>query len=97
MFRKKALALSASLLAVTAAGCSQYKAGNPVRVTRNSADVASCQKVSDLNAGSRTAENEVVGELANQARERGADTVVLADGARTGSAYRCSSPNVAAR
>lgn len=97
MIRTKALALSASLLVVTAVGCSQYNAGAPVRVTRSSADVTSCQKVADVDAGRRTADNEIVGEIANQARDKGADTVLLAEGARTGAAYRCASPNVASR
>ncbi len=97
MFRSKAFALSASLVVATALGCSQYNASKPVRVTRNAADVSPCQKVTDLDAGSRVADNEIIGELASQAREKGADTVVVAEGARTGSAYRCSSPTVAAR
>ncbi|MCA1582613.1 MAG: hypothetical protein LC796_14720 [Acidobacteria bacterium] len=97
MMRMKALALSASLLVVAAVGCSQYNSGAPVRVTRSSADVSSCQKVTDVDAGRRVADREVVGEIANQARDRGADTVLLAEGARTGAAYRCASPNVASR
>ncbi len=97
MFHSKAFALSASFAVATALGCSHYNAGNPMRVTRNAADVSPCRKVTDLDAGSRVADNEIVGELASQARKRGADAVVVAEGARTGSAYRCSSPTVAAR
>lgn len=97
MVRSKALALSASVLIAATVACSQYKAGSPVRVVRNSADVASCQKVVDVAAGRRTADSEVVTEIAEQAREKGADTVVLASGARTGTAYRCESPNVASK
>ncbi|MEP6800814.1 MAG: hypothetical protein ABJC07_02670 [Acidobacteriota bacterium] len=97
MIRTKALALSASLVMTAAVGCSQFHESKPVSILRSSADVSSCHKVSEVDAGTRMAENEIVGELANQAREKGADTILLADGARTGSAYRCASPSVASR
>jgi hypothetical protein len=97
MNRSKVLALSLGVLIAATVACSQYKAGAPIRVVRNDADVASCQRVVEVNADRRTADGEVLSDIADKAREKGADTVLLAQGARSGSAYRCESPNVASK
>ncbi len=95
MNRSKVLALSFCVLIAVTVACSQYKAGAPIRVVRNDADVASCQRVVDVNADRRTTDGEVMADIADKARDKGADTVLLAQGARSGSAYRCGSPNIA--
>jgi hypothetical protein len=97
MNRSKFLALSAAALLVGAAGCSQYSDGKPVRVVRNATEVASCQKVVDVKVSARLAQTEVLAEAANQARDKGADTLLLPEGASTGEAYRCGAPNVATK
>jgi hypothetical protein len=97
MNRSKFLALSAAALLTGAVGCSQYSDGKPVRVVRNSTEVSSCQKVVDVKVSARLAQTEVLAEAANQARDRGADTLLLAEGANTGEAYRCGAPNVASK
>jgi hypothetical protein len=84
---------SAALLVGTAAACSQ-NAFDPVRVTKSEAVVAGCQKVGDIAVNSKTPDNEVLEELSNAARSKGANYVVVAaDGARSGSAYRCEMPS----
>jgi hypothetical protein len=95
MNRSKVLALSFCVLIAVTVACSQYKAGAPIRVVRNDADVASCQRVVEVNADRRTTDGEVIADIADKARDKGADTVLLAQGARSGSAYRCGSPNIA--
>jgi hypothetical protein len=101
MNRSKYLALSAAALLVTAGvgavGCSQYSDNKPVRVVRNSTDVASCQKVVDVKVDKHLQQNEVLAEAANQARDKGADTLLLPEGSNTGEAFRCGAPNVASK
>jgi hypothetical protein len=97
MNRSKFLALSGAALLVGAVGCSQYSDGKPVRVVRNSTEVASCQKVVDVKVSARLPQTEVLSEAANQARDKGADTLLLSEGANTGEAYRCGAPNVASK
>src|ERR1700674_1217220 len=97
MTRSKVLALSSCVLIAATVACSQYKAGAPIRVVRNDADVASCQRVVDVDADRHAADSEIVSDIANKARDKGADTVLLAQGARSGSAYRCGSPSVASK
>jgi hypothetical protein len=95
MNRSKVLAVSFCVLIAATVACSQYNAGAPIRVVRNDADVASCQRIVDVNADRRSTDSEVVTDIAEKARDKGADTVLLAQGARSGSAYRCGSPNIA--
>jgi hypothetical protein len=97
MNRSKALALSAAVLVAGAVGCAQYNAGPPVRVVRNSADVSSCQKVVDVKVDSHLSPNDVIAEAADQARDKGADTLLLAEGANTGAGFRCATPSVASK
>ena len=73
MNRSKYLALSAAALLTGAVGCSAYSDGKPVRVVRNSTEVASCQKVVDVKVSARLPQTEVLAEAANQARDKGAD------------------------
>ena len=85
--------VSAALLVGTAVACSQ-NAFDPVRVTKSEAVVSGCQKVGDVAVNSKTPDNEVLDELSNAARSKGANYVVVAsDGARSGSAYRCEMPS----
>ncbi|MDQ2979525.1 MAG: hypothetical protein M3R62_09900 [Acidobacteriota bacterium] len=97
MVRSKVLALSFCVLIAVTVACSQYNAGAPIRVVRNDSDVASCQRVADVNADRRTTDGGVIADIADKARDKGADTVLLVQGARSGSAYRCGSPNIATK
>lgn len=97
MNRSKSLALSAAVVLAGAVGCAQYSNGQPVRVVRNEADISSCQKVVDVKVDGRMAQTEVLAAAADQAREKGADTLLLAEGASTGTAFRCSGPTVASK
>lgn len=97
MYRSKALALSAAVLVAGAVGCSQYNPGASVRVVRNTSDVASCLKVADVKVDSHLKPNDVVAEAANQARDRGADTLLLAEGSSEGAGFRCAGPSVASK
>ena len=88
--------LAAMLLVGTAAACSQY-AGMPVGVTKSEAVVSGCQKVGDVAVDPKTPDNEVLNEIGNAARNKGANYVVVAsDGARSGTAYRCEQPSATA-
>ena len=99
MNRSKYLALSAAALlaGAGAVGCSQYSDNKPVRVVRNSTDVTSCQKVVDVKVDKHLAQNEILAEAANQARDKGTDTLLLPEGGYTGEAFRCGAPNVASK
>jgi len=91
------MSAAALLVGAGAVGCSQYSDNKPVRVVRNSADVASCQKVVDVKVNKHLAQNEILAEAANQARDKGADTLLLPEGGYTGEAFRCGAPNVASK
>lgn len=95
LVRANALVLPAALLAVAAAGCTAYNAGAPVKIVRDATTVASCQKVTDVSVDKRTADSDINSQVAQQAREKGGDTVVLESGGRAGAAYRCESPSPA--
>ncbi|MEO8432472.1 MAG: hypothetical protein ABI592_13250 [Acidobacteriota bacterium] len=98
MHRSKFYVLLGSVAMIGAVACSgSVQAGSPVRVTRDANAVASCQKVSDIEVPRRFDDREVTSEAAGMAREKGADTVVLAEGSRSGAAYRCGSPTVAGK
>ena len=93
LVRANALVLPAALLAVAAAGCTAYNAGAPVKIVRDATVVSGCQKVTDVSVGRKTADGDINTEVAEQAREKGGDTVVLEAGSRSGAAYRCESPS----
>jgi len=70
----------------------------PVSVTKTAAVVQGCQKVGDIAVDEKTPASVVTIELADAARLKGANTVLVADdAARSGAAYRCSTPTVAQR
>jgi hypothetical protein len=88
--------LAVTVLIGAAAACSQ-NAFEPVRVTTTEAVVTGCQKVGDIAVNTATPENEVIDQLSNEARSKGANYVLVAnDGARAGVAYRCEMPSATA-
>ncbi len=89
--------LAAASLAIGASACSQ-NAFDPVAVTKNPSDVASCEKVADVSATpAKFDESDAVTQLTRAARAKGANTLLVAtDKADKGTAYRCSMPSAAA-
>ena len=88
--------LAVAFLIGTAAACSQ-NAFEPVRVTTTEAVVSGCQKIGDIAVNTATPEPEVIDQLSNEARSKGANYVLVAkDGARSGVAYRCEMPSATA-
>ncbi len=82
-------------LLVGSAACAPYM---NVGVTASESIVSGCEKVGDVAASPSTAPNEVNAALSDAARAKGANYVLVAsDGARTGTAYRCSMPKTASR
>ena len=96
MTRSKLSIVAASIALAGSVACSQFNGGAPIRVVRNASDAASCQKVADVSAPKSVSENDAVSDVADQARKKGADTVVIAQGERTGTAYRCATPSATA-
>ncbi len=79
-----------------ASACSQNALG-PVAVTKNDSVVVGCQKVGEVTVSSSTAERDVMDRLTAAARHQGGNYVLVsADGARNGTAYRCTTPSPAA-
>jgi uncharacterized Zn finger protein (UPF0148 family) len=75
-----------------AAACTTVGA---VGITKTEAVVAGCEKVGDVSIDAKTPETDVNNALSDAARRKNANYVVVAsDGARAGSAYRCSAPVV---
>lgn len=93
-----------SFAAAGAVGCAAAKGGfQNVAVTRDASAVASCQKVDDVkvtmsptgNTFSDTSSTTVSRELANAARRKGGNTVLITeDNGQTGAGtvYMCSMP-----
>jgi hypothetical protein len=96
MTRSKLSIVAASVALMGSVACSQFNGGAPVRVVRNISDAGNCQKVGDVSAPKSVSENDAVSDVADQARRQGADTVVLAQGERTGTAYKCAMPSATA-
>jgi hypothetical protein len=97
-FMKRILGLTGAVaLTLVAASCASYNSYNSqIAFTTSESIVANCQKIGDIEAKS-TAENAMTA-LADQAREKGANYVLLpSDGARTGTAYKCEVPKVASK
>jgi hypothetical protein len=70
----------------------------PVGVTKSANLVEGCAKIGDVSVSAKTLESEVVADLAAEARRKGANYVLVSsDGARSGTAYRCTTPSVATR
>jgi hypothetical protein len=93
--------LSLSILAAAglaaAAGCASEKGFASIAMTRDASVVASCEKVADLTAvPGRFDQTDAELQLQREARDKGANTVLVSDAeGRTGVAYRCSMPAVA--
>jgi hypothetical protein len=93
-----------SVAAAGAAGCASSNGFKNVAVTRDAAAVSSCQKVDDVkvtmsptqNTFSDTSTTTVSRELANAARRKGGNTVLITEDtgtAGTGTVYMCSMPS----
>src|SRR5713226_9362894 len=83
----------ASLMAV-AIGCSLNAASGQVGVTKEASLVAGCENLGEVSVSPSTRNEDVVLDLSQRARARGANYVLVAvDGAREGSAYRCGMPS----
>jgi hypothetical protein len=94
-----------SVAAAGAAGCAAAKGGfQNVAVTRDASAVSSCQKVDDVkvtmsptqNTFSDTSSTTVSRELANAARRKGGNTVLITEDtgmAGSGTVYMCSMPS----
>ena len=82
----------AALVAVTL-GCS-LNAARQVGVTKEASLVAGCENLGEVSVSPSTRNEDVVLDLSQRARARGANYVLVAvDGAREGSAYRCGMPS----
>ena len=87
-----------SSVAVVLAAIVACASSDPVSVTKTASAVQGCQKIGDVAVDSKTPASVVTVELVDAARLKGANTVLVAeDGARTGTAYRCTTPAVASR
>ena len=93
-----------SLAAAGVAGCASTNGFKNVAVTRDAAAVSSCQKVDDVkvtmsptqNTFTDTSTTTVSRELANAARRKGGNTVLITedDGKNgAGTVYMCSMPS----
>ena len=72
-------------------------ASAPVGITKSEALVAGCSKLGEVSVDKNVADGEVNAALVAQARKQNGNYVVIAsDGARTGVAYRCTTPSAAA-
>jgi hypothetical protein len=77
------------------AACTQYA---DVSLTTTESLVAGCQKVADVSVKDSVAPADVNKLLSDEAREKGANYVLVASqGARTGAAYSCQGPKVASK
>jgi hypothetical protein len=86
--------LSILAIACLAAACA---ATAPVGITKSEAMVAGCSKLGEVTVDKKVPDGDVNDALAAQARQQNGNYVVVAsDGARTGVAYRCTTPSAAA-
>ena len=96
-----------SLAAAGMAGCASSNGFKNIAVTKDAAAVSSCQKVDDVkvemspttNTFNDTSSTTVSRELANAARRKGGNTVLITeDNGKTGAGtvYQCSMPSTAA-
>ena len=92
--KRLSIGLFAAASVAAAAGCSQ-NAFQPIAVTRNASVVASCEKVADLSvAPGRFDNSDAALQLQREAREKGANTLLVAsEDAKNGTAYRCAMPS----
>jgi hypothetical protein len=89
---------AACFLVVGASACSE-NGFRQIAVTKSPSYVASCQDLGVLNVRpSQVDTTDTMMELTREAREKGADTLLVASGdARTGTAYLCSMPSQTAQ
>ncbi len=98
MNKPRALSLLlACAIAASAAGCATTATRRQVGVTKNPELVSGCQSLGEVSIGPSVGADEIDAALAHAGEKKDADYVVVAaDGARTGTAYRCVGPSVAA-
>ncbi|MET0619373.1 MAG: hypothetical protein ABW056_03790 [Thermoanaerobaculia bacterium] len=91
------LSILAAAGLVVAAGCASEHGFENIAMTRDASVVASCEKVADLSAvPGRFDQTDAELQLQREAREKGANTVLVSDAeGHSGVAYRCSMPAVA--
>ena len=96
--RKLGIALAAfSSVALAVGPRCVTEASDSVGITKSESMVAGCSKLGDVNVEKKVPDSDVNDALAAQARKQNANYVVVpTDGARTGVAYRCTSPSAAA-
>lgn len=101
--KKWILGITAVSLAAVGAGCASNGFAN-VAVTHDASAVSSCQKVDDVkvtmsptgNSVDDTSSTTVSRELANAARRKGGNTVLITEDngkSGTGTVYMCSMPS----
>ncbi len=91
--KRIAWSLAVAALIAVAVGCS-LNAVRQVGVTKEASLVADCENLGEVSVSPGTRNEDVVFDLSERARARGANYVlVAADGAREGSAYRCGMPS----
>jgi hypothetical protein len=91
------LGVMVSLVALAGTAACAQNAFTPVSITTSDQLVSSCQKVGTVTAKATTASPDVNGELTLAARKQNANYVLVAsDGAREGTAYRCTTPSTGA-
>lgn len=91
----RSLSLAAALASLFSFGA--CLASSTVGITKSEAMVAGCSKLGEVTVEKKVPEGDVNDALAAQARKQNANYVVVAsDGARTGVAYRCTTPSAAA-
>jgi hypothetical protein len=96
-----------SLAAAGMAGCASSNGFKDIAVTRDATAVSACQKVDDVkvemspttNTFNDTSSTTVSRELANAARRKGGNTVLITEDngkTGTGTVYMCSMPSTTA-
>ncbi len=95
--KRLSLSLASAALLLASARCA-INASDSVSITKNSEAISSCSRVAQVDVPSGIPDNGRNFALAEAAHRGGANTVlVTSDEARTGVAYRCGSPSLAAR
>jgi len=93
--KRYSIGFLAAAISIAAAACAPY---TNVGVTTSESLVSGCEKVGDVAVSSSTAPAEVNSALSDAARAKNANYVLVAsDGARAGTAYRCTVPQVGSR
>lgn len=91
------LGVMVSLVALAGTAACAQNAFTPVAITTSDQLVSSCEKVGTVTAKTSTTSPDVNEELTLAARKQNANYVLVAsDGAREGTAYRCTTPGAAA-